>query len=207
MSISIKEISAPNFIRPLHLLHGHIPRGLEKFNPRTILGKEWWDDVRKEAERENNYCCHACGKHKSEAEKKWLEGHEAYSYDFKKRVATYEGTVSLCTTCHMFIHSGLTLTRAVGSDISQRRFVEVMTHGVKVLAQVGLDPYYDQILTMYAMLSNREIESRTSFLLMELLLGISVATHVGAILRFFEMQQYPRVGHWTLMIDGKAYYP
>jgi hypothetical protein len=91
-----------------------------------MLGKEWWDKERLEAKQKNNFCCHACGVHESQV--KWLEGHEQYSVNFRKKLVTYKSTVSLCPDCHAFIHSGRTMALN-----NEKETIRIIRHGIKVL--------------------------------------------------------------------------
>ena len=72
------------FPNPKYLTHPNIPKPLHGMNPRSILGKEWWDIKRREAYATHNYCCWACGIPKSKAKyHNWLEGHETYQINYK----------------------------------------------------------------------------------------------------------------------------
>jgi hypothetical protein len=149
--INIKNKTEP--IWPLDaslLLHPNIPGGAAKLNPRSVLGVDWWDATRRSSEEMNNHCCYACGVHKSDTDEGWLEGHETYVIDYENHVMKYRRTVSLCSRCHSFIHSGLLLSRLVHKDIDAARYVMVVLHGIRVLrnAQPPLDPAIHQIMHM-----------------------------------------------------------
>lgn len=103
--IQLDKIKNPKpLFRRLSLLESvSIPKPLHGLNPRTIKGKEWWDEERKKAIRKNNFCCHACGTYAR------LEGHEVYDILLKSGIAVYIETVSLCSKCHRTVHLGLTI--------------------------------------------------------------------------------------------------
>lgn len=118
----------PNIIKPLHGM-----------NPRTILGRKWWDVHRKEAYASTGYRCLACGIEKQNAlYHHWLEGHEDYTIDFNKYQYRLNRVVPLCHACHNFIHDGrLTILYEKG-EISQRKFNTITNHGNSVLSVSNL---------------------------------------------------------------------
>jgi len=129
----------PKFTRPELLLHPNIPKPLHGINPRTIIGEEWWDIQRHKAYKRNNYCCWACGVHKSRAKyHKWLEAHEYYIYDYVKGEAKLKFIVALCYSCHNFIHSGRLTAMQERCEISENKYKDIMTHGLKILKDAGL---------------------------------------------------------------------
>ena len=89
------------------LLHPQIPKPMHTVNPRTILGRKWWDIVRNKSYEEKGFHCHACGVHKNDAQyKQWLEGHEFYSVNYKLGEVKFIKVVALCHSCHNYIHDG-----------------------------------------------------------------------------------------------------
>ncbi len=97
----------PIFKRPEILLHPNIPKPMHGIAPRTVMGKEWWDRERQITYKQNNYCCWACGIHKTQALfHQWLEAHEFFQMDYPNGKMIFVETVALCNACHNFIHSG-----------------------------------------------------------------------------------------------------
>lgn len=116
------------------LLHPEIPPDLHGLNPRTILGNRWWAATRKKSYAQNNHKCWACDVNKKQARyHKWLEGHECYIFDYAINVATYQGTVALCHSCHSYIHSGRLFHLYTTNKISKRRYNTIIKHGNNVL--------------------------------------------------------------------------
>ena len=138
--VSLNISTKPFFTRPELLLHPSVPLALSGVNPRTIKGQDWWDKVRREADRKNNYCCFACGVYQLEAlYKQTLDAHETYTYDYDKLEARPGEVVALCAACHRFIH-----WRRV-QDFHTRK--EVVIRGLKILADAGLPvPYWQHRL-------------------------------------------------------------
>jgi hypothetical protein len=93
--------------RPELLLHPNIPKPLHGINPRTILGKNWWDIERNKCYIKYNFHCLACGIPKYKAKyHQWLEAHEVYDYKYIDGILTFIELVPLCHSCHNYIHSG-----------------------------------------------------------------------------------------------------
>jgi hypothetical protein len=133
----------PKFKRPRLLTHPNIPKPLHGLAPRTMMGTAWWDERREEAYKKNNYCCWACGVSKTAArEKKHLEAHEAYDFDYQQGTARLIEIVALCHYCHNFIHCGRLKNLAEKGEVSWRKFQDVMTHGLAVLETADLEPHW-----------------------------------------------------------------
>lgn len=140
MSFSLNLSTKPNFVRPELLLHPSIPLALSGVNPRTIRGKDWWDLVRHEVYKKNNFCCYACGVYKLDAVyAPLLDAHETYTYNYEKLEAYPEEVVALCKAGHWFIH-----WRRVRSPRIRR---EVVIRGLRLLADAGSPvPYWQHRL-------------------------------------------------------------
>jgi hypothetical protein len=108
---------------PHLLLHSNIPKPLHEVNPRTIKGRNWWDEQRRRIYSEQGDRCAACGVHKSQAKgkKKWLECHEIYEIDWKRGTAKFIKLIALCPYCHMFIHNGRMQALYDQGEISTRQ--------------------------------------------------------------------------------------
>lgn len=133
----------PKFRSPKILLHPNIPKPLHSVNPRSVLGKAWWDEKRHAAYARNNYCCWACGVHKSAAlYHRWLEGHEVYDYNYNVGSLTLKFVSALCHACHNFIHSGKLWMDYSSSAIDRERILTILNHGTHILEAEGLEPWW-----------------------------------------------------------------
>jgi len=128
-----------NFIIPKILLHPNIPKPMHGVNPRSIKGQEWWDQQRQVAYAKNNYCCWACGVHKSDAKfYQWLEAHEAYEIDyFRGRMILHEIT-ALCHACHNYIHDGRMIMMVRSGGMVRSKYDLIRAHGDAILASPDL---------------------------------------------------------------------
>jgi hypothetical protein len=123
-------------LRPDILCHPNIPKPLHGRNPRTIMGKKWWDDTRFQAQREWGFRCAACGVHKTKAKiHKWLEGHEFFDMDFKTGRCEVKEIVPLCHYCHNFIHSGRPWKINTKTAEEKR---DIIRHGFNVLQKADI---------------------------------------------------------------------
>lgn len=121
------------------LLHPNIPKPLHGVNPRTLLGRKWWDTERKEAQLATNFHCLACGVHKTVAKaRQWLEGHEIYDINYSLGIAEYVRTVSLCHYCHNYIHDGRLQALLEKNQLSHQKYSSIIRHGDLVLSTQGL---------------------------------------------------------------------
>jgi hypothetical protein len=112
-------------------------------NPRTFLGKEWWDQERRAAYAENNYHCWACGTHTADV--KWrtgLEAHECYEIDMDRGVLTYKYAVALGWPCHNFIHCGRLRLLMETGKVSRRVAKQIVDSRLKILADHHLEPHW-----------------------------------------------------------------
>jgi hypothetical protein len=134
----------PNFTNPAILLHPNIPKPMHGVNPRTIMGQEWWDEQRQRAYEENNFCCWACGVHKSQAVyHKWLEAHECYEIDYIAGRMYMRIIVALCHSCHNFIHSGRMDMMVRQGQMPESKMNSIIAHGnrIKRAAKLSFTDY------------------------------------------------------------------
>ena len=129
--------------RPELLCCPNIPKPLHGLNPRTVLGKEWWDVKRQEAYASTDYCCAACGVPKALALKhQWLEAHEVYDIDYAKGKAVLREIVPLCHYCHSFIHSGRLGMLVSSGKLSKSEAKKILKRGFCVLRKTKFDANY-----------------------------------------------------------------
>lgn len=127
---------------PKILLHPNIPKPLHLVNPRNILGSSWWNEVREKAYAEKGYHCHACGIHKAETVKGWLEAHECYNIDYAEGRMTISRIVSLCSDCHAYIHSGRLKALLDAGKITQRKHDFIIDRGNDILRRAGCRKFH-----------------------------------------------------------------
>lgn len=126
-------------LRPEILLGPQIPKPMHGVNPRSVLGREWWDKTRRESYRSTAYHCIACGAWKYEAKgRSWLEGHELYEIDYAKGTMRYTETVPLCHYCHAYVHRGRLEALLEQGKITHAKYVAIVQHGDQVLREAGL---------------------------------------------------------------------
>lgn len=124
---------------PEVLLCPNIPMPLHGVAPRVVLGRKWWDRIRKEAYRSTGYHCIACGIHKTQAKVvQWLEAHEVYEIDYTAGRMKYIRTVPLCHFCHNYIHDGRLQILLQARKITHQRYAAIIQHGDAVLKAAGL---------------------------------------------------------------------
>jgi hypothetical protein len=129
-------------LKPKLLKHPNIPKPLHGVNPRTIYGQEWWDVRRQKAYKENDYCCWACGVHKSkQLYKNWLEAHESYDLNYTTGKVKLLEITALCHACHRFIHNGLLWIMYNKGEVEFNYTMDIMEHGMNVLKEAGLKPH------------------------------------------------------------------
>lgn len=171
----------PIFHWPQLLQHPNIPKPLHGLNPRTILGEEWWDVTRQEVYTKNNYCCWACGVHKSDAlYKPWIEAHECYQIDYMKGRAELKLVAGLCWFCHNYIHNGRLMSIESAGGVPKGTYEDVMKHGQRVINESKTWP------------------SELDFLL------YTIESELTALVKD---RFTPEWSDWRLVINGKEYPP
>jgi len=117
-------------LRPEILLHPNIPKPLHGLSPRSIFGKEWWDEQRQIAYAKTGYRCAACGVEKKDAKyHKWLEAHEIYEFDYKNGRMIFSEIVALCHSCHNYIHDGRMEQLLISGEITKEKYRDILSHG------------------------------------------------------------------------------
>ena len=107
------------------LLDLPIPPALWGINPRKLLGKAWWDNMRKMVYKRNGGFCLACN-----AGEIQLEAHERYDYDLAHRISKFKEIIPLCHKCHQFIH-----WRSIENRNHQR---SILMRGMNILKDAKL---------------------------------------------------------------------
>lgn len=142
LSRTLKKLTRPVKswkARPELLLCPNIPKPMHGMAPRVVMGSKWWNKTRDAAYRSTLFCCLACATSKHEVKgKRWLEGHELYTVDYKLGQMTYVETVPLCQYCHMYIHDGRMRAMVLKRELTQKKFITVIQHGDAILAQANL---------------------------------------------------------------------
>ncbi len=72
-------------------------------NLRSILSKEQWDFIKKDAKNKANGKCTLCGRKTN-----MLDAHEVWSYDEDNAIQKLEDVIAVCKDCHSVIHIGFT---------------------------------------------------------------------------------------------------
>ncbi len=119
------------FPDPSILLCPVVPEPLHGMNPRTVLGKTWWDMRRKEAYTRFNRRCWACGT--PHPEPAGLQAHEIYDYDYRACRAKLREIVALCLDCHNFIHSGRWTILLHQGRVTEAEYDRVIDRGVRIV--------------------------------------------------------------------------
>lgn len=131
-------------LQPDLLLHPNVPKPLHGTAPRILKGQIWWNKQRKVAYEANNFCCWACGVHKSKAKyNQWLEAHEIYKIDYSIGKVKFNGICALCPSCHSFIHSGRLLSLYEKGEVPFQKIRNILIHGFEVLreAKLPMNPF------------------------------------------------------------------
>lgn len=190
MNVIQMENRVIEFWRPKLLASPNIPKPLHGVNPRTILGKQWWDDVRKKAYATHDYKCWACGVPKQNAEYyKHLEAHEDYDFNWQTGKVELREIVALCHSCHNFIHSGRLYSIYLGGEISKNKVTHILERGFDICLRNNIKPYFG------------------SYLIQNLLLGYSEKeAMIDAKTKGWFAKVEANWDQWHLVIEGKQYF-
>ena len=140
--MNLEQWTRPPNLRPDILSQSNIPKPLHGVNPRTIMGKDKWDILRKEVYASTNYHCIACGVHKDNAMfHKWLEAHEDYKIEHAIATMTIRGFVPLCHACHSFVHSGFLVVQYRKGIKSKSQVCKILEHGFSILEKSDLPAF------------------------------------------------------------------
>ena len=76
-----------------------IPDGCWYYNLRSVLSKEQWDFIKKDAKERSGGKCAVCGRKTAS-----LDAHEQWEYDEKNGVQKLKNVIAVCKDCHAAIH-------------------------------------------------------------------------------------------------------
>jgi len=190
MSVIQIKNKVSNFWRPELLASPNIPKPLHGVNPRTILGKTWWDYERQTAYAKHDYRCWACGVPKQNADYyQWLEAHEDYNINYEIGKIELKEIVALCHSCHSFIHNGRLYTIYKEGQVDKDRVMHILEHGFDICQRNNVKPYYGAYVTWF-MICGMDVDD-----------AIKKAKLYG---------WFPTIeaswDKWHLVIEGKEYY-
>lgn len=147
-------------MHPEILSSTNIPKPLHGLNPRSLMGKQQWDDARVKVYSGNDNKCAACGVHSSRARyKKGLEAHEIYNIDWQTGSVKLNLIVPLCHMCHMFIHSGFLASQLNKKIVSELKASSILRHGIKLLRQCKSPIYYPTAVLAESLMINVKLET------------------------------------------------
>lgn len=190
MNVTQMENKVSNFWRPELLASPNIPKPLHGVNPRTILGKTWWDYERQICYAKHNYCCYACGVPKQNADFfQHLEAHEDYDINWENGRVELKEIVALCHTCHNFIHNGRLYHIYNEGQVSKDRVLHILERGFDICERHNIQPYFGAYLTLNLM-NGQELEE-----------ALKNAQKKG----WFPTKE-ASWDKWHLVVEGKEYY-
>lgn len=195
---SVLLLAPASGLHPDLLLHPNIPKPLHGLNPRTIKGREWWDERRHEAYAAHDYRCWACGIHKSETRRRWLEGHEYYGIDYAAGRAEMAGVAALCHTCHSFIHNGKLFIGCQNGETHDAEILRVLHHGFSILKKADLPPNPFALNVASRLAGQMRQSPKWLLVARDLASQYQIDTLSGDVVPW---------GQWRLVIDGTAYPP
>lgn len=183
-------------LRPELLQHPNIPKPMHGLNPRTLLGKDWWDTTRFRVQKEQGYVCAACGTEKRNAwPNAWLECHEDYTIDYANGRIEINDFVALCPACHKFIHSGRLV---VDDEISWETKKAVMEHGWRILSAEKM---------YHSMATAIQIDAEVLWMPMDWI-EPSVANRRGwQMPPDYNVESFAEWSDWRMILDGKEHKP
>jgi len=120
--------------RPELLCEPPKPSAMNGVNPRTIKGKEWWNETRRQAYKAAGGTCSACGYNPASAP---LEAHEVYDVSWVEGKLILREVVALCQFCHTYIHRGI---HRDSRHCNQKLYQASMKYCTKLLEDLGLKP-------------------------------------------------------------------
>jgi len=118
-----------------------LPFSLHGVNPRTIMGEEEWQKVKKETQKQADHHCMCCGRSVQHIPGDWVETHEMYSIDTEKHVFELSGFVGLCNDCHSYIHQGRLRILVAEGKMRMSEYTRIIEHGDKLLDMFGLSKH------------------------------------------------------------------
>ena len=96
-----------------------VPDGCWYSNLRTILSKEQWDFLKKDAKNRAGGKCMICGRSTTV-----LDAHEKWSYDIVSATQKLEDIIAVCKDCHSVIHIGRTQLKG-DEERAEKHFMKV----------------------------------------------------------------------------------
>ncbi|GEK38296.1 hypothetical protein ACFFRT_12920 [Enterococcus thailandicus] len=116
-----------------------VPKALHYINPRKIMGEAKWKKLRKEYQIKADHHCMICKEYVKHVPGDWLELHEKYDYDFDKLIQRLTGYISICHSCHAYIHEGLLNVQLRKGEVTESYVQAILDRGDNLLREFNLE--------------------------------------------------------------------
>lgn len=118
----------------------NIPKPCHGLAPRTLLGAQTWNHMRRRAYAMANDTCEICGERPENLRRR--HGHEVYEIDYEKGTVKFVRVFCICSLCHLGgIHTGRAITlHKQGNPLYPKEFLlEGAEHAFQIITEYNRD--------------------------------------------------------------------
>lgn len=177
----------------------NIPKPCHGLAPRTLLGAQTWDRMRRRAYAMANDTCEICGEKPENLRRR--HGHEVYEIDYEKGTVKFVRVFCICSLCHLGgIHTGRAITLyKQGNPLYPKEFLlEGAEHAFKIINEYNKDHPGADLRAYSTFLDYLKCDG-----LREEMEGLIEKYHM----KFYEedSKKMAKWGDWKLIIGNREY--